>query len=64
MMGHKEPMKGGLEYDAFTGWRRVLIWRAGQRKRTKQAFSRRVRRRRKRELQLKLLEIQYEHANC
>ena len=44
MMGWRERMVGGDEYDAFTGWRRVCIWRAGERARIKRAFRRRVRR--------------------
>lgn len=24
MMGHRERLKGGWEWDAFTGWRRVM----------------------------------------
>ena len=36
-------MKGGDEYDAFTGWRKVLHWRSGQRKAIKKKFNRRER---------------------
>lgn len=38
------PMKSGDEYDALTGWRRVLSFKPGKRKRIKSAFRRRVRR--------------------
>lgn len=34
----------GDEWDAFTGWRRVLIWRPGQRKAAKKRSHRRDRR--------------------
>lgn len=40
-----EPMKGGIEYDALSGWRRFLSWRPGVRKFAKTKFWRRVRRR-------------------
>lgn len=39
-----EPLKGGLEQDALTGWRRFLNWRPGERKAAKNKFWRRVRR--------------------
>ncbi|UOK71736.1 hypothetical protein [Ancylobacter polymorphus] len=39
-----EPLKGGAEQDALTGWRRFLSWRAGERKAAKTSFWRRVRR--------------------
>lgn len=44
MMGHREPLKYGHEWDALTRWRRHLRKRAGKFKRTKIAFNRRVRR--------------------
>lgn len=44
MMGHREPMKGGEEYDAFTKWRHVLRRpRGGGWHRIKQKFWRRIR---------------------
>lgn len=43
-MMHELPMSGGDEYDAFSGWRRVLTWRAGDRKKIKRRYNRRVRR--------------------
>ncbi len=43
VMGHKEKMVGGLEFDALAGWQRVLHWRAGQRKWIKRKFNRRIR---------------------
>jgi hypothetical protein len=43
MMGHREKMKGGDEYDAFTGWRRFLRFRPGERKKTKHSFWKRIR---------------------
>lgn len=38
------PMKGFDEYDAFTGWRRVMHWQPGERARIKATYNRRVRR--------------------
>lgn len=43
MMGHKERLKSGDEYDAVTGWRRFLRWRPGQRSWVKTKLSRRSR---------------------
>jgi hypothetical protein len=44
MMGHREPLKGGDEYDAFTPWRKVCCWGKGTVHKIKHAFHRRVRR--------------------
>lgn len=38
-----EPLKGGREHDALSGWRRLLAWRSGERKAAKRSFWRRVR---------------------
>jgi len=38
------PMIDGDEYDAMTGWRRLLHWRPGERKAIKRKYNRRVRR--------------------
>lgn len=47
-MGHERrtgvPLKGALENDALTGWRKVTRFRAGERKLAKTLFNRRVRR--------------------
>ena len=44
MMGHREPLKGGDEYDALTkGGKRVHSFRPGQRKATKRKFWKRQR---------------------
>lgn len=45
MMGHREPMVSGDEYDALTRWRRFLRWRSGERVRIKRSFNKRMRRR-------------------
>lgn len=37
------PCKGGDEYDAFTGWRRVLSWKAGTLKYIKTKYRKRCR---------------------
>jgi hypothetical protein len=42
--GHREPLKGGDEWDAFTRWRRVVSWARGELARVKRRFARRVRR--------------------
>lgn len=44
MMGHREKLKGGDEYDALTRWKRYLGWRPGQRKLVKRQFWKRQRR--------------------
>jgi len=44
MMGHRTKFKSMEELDAFTGWRRVSKWRAGQVKAIKRKFNKRVRR--------------------
>lgn len=43
-MGYREKLKGGHEWDAFTGWRKVIAWNHSARTRIKKAFRRRVRR--------------------
>jgi hypothetical protein len=43
-MSQRIPMTSGDEFDAFTGWRRVLSWRAGERKAIKRRYNRRARR--------------------
>ena len=44
MMGHREPLKGGDEWDALTkGGRRVHSFKAGERKVIKRRFNKRVR---------------------
>lgn len=40
----------GDEWDAFTGWRRVMIWRPGQRKRAKKRSHRKDRRAARRDI--------------
>ena len=37
------PMTNGDEYDALTRWRKVLIWRAGERSAIKRRYRRRER---------------------
>lgn len=45
MMGHREMMKGGDEYDALTGWKKVLkvFAKPGLAMKAKRKFNRRVR---------------------
>ena len=38
------PMNNGDEYDALTGWRRILYWKPRERSRIKRNYRRRVRR--------------------
>jgi hypothetical protein len=51
MMGHRETLKGGCEYDAFTDWRKVLHWQPGELRKIKRGFNQRVRRKERRRLQ-------------
>jgi len=44
------PIKGWDEQDAYTGWRRVMIWRPGEIKKIKQRTHRRERREAKQEI--------------
>lgn len=46
----KQKLAGGDEYDALTGWRRALHFRAGERARIKRKARRRLRRQLKREV--------------
>lgn len=48
MMGHKERLKGELEYDAFTSWRKFLGWKSGTLKYAKRKFNKRQRKQAKR----------------
>ena len=42
------PLKGGDEYDALNRrWKNYIHWRAGERKRLKRKFNKRVRRKNK-----------------
>jgi len=50
MMGHKEKLKGGDEYDALTGWKKFLNWNSGVRKRIKRQFNKRIRQKVKKDL--------------
>ena len=43
-MGRRIPLRSGGEYDALTRWRRVLHWRAGERRYWKRQYRRRERR--------------------
>jgi len=40
----RPPMKGGWEYDAFTSWRRVIVWSRGKLAYIKASYNRRARR--------------------
>ncbi len=44
-MGHREKMRGGDEYDALTGWKKLLkvFAKPGLSRQAKQKFNRRVR---------------------
>lgn len=56
MMGHREKLKGGLEFDALTGWRRFYKFKAGERKYAKNKLTRRVRR----EVKAKLSDFEWQ----
>jgi len=45
-MGHREPLKGGAEWDVLTGWRTYLCYtgKPGVCKGIKRGFNKRVRR--------------------
>ena len=51
-MGHREKVRGGVEWDAFTGWRKVLSKRSGRNRWIKDHFMRRVRRQIRRALRM------------
>ncbi len=44
MMGHRIRLKGGLEWDRFTGWRRVVRFGRGLSRFIKRTHNKRVRR--------------------
>lgn len=48
MMGHKEKLRGGDEWDAFTDWRKVVKMQRGELSKTKKRFNKRQRREAKR----------------
>lgn len=51
MMGHREKLKSGDEYDCVSiSWRKVIIKRAGKMKAIKKKMSKRSRRTSKKEL--------------
>ncbi|MDK1490502.1 hypothetical protein QN219_10570 [Sinorhizobium sp. 7-81] len=56
MMGHREKLKGGDEWDAFTGWRKVMCYldRPRVKHSIKKKFSRRVRKDAKKTIEEKL----------
>ena len=43
MMGHREALKGGDEYDALTRWKKFLRWKPRVRKLIKRQFWKRQR---------------------
>lgn len=43
MMGHRQKLHGGDEFDAFAPFRRLLFWRAGQRRQIKRRHNKRAR---------------------
>ncbi len=45
MMGNRTRLINGDEFDAFTGRRRLLSWRSGERRSIKSAHNRRERKR-------------------
>ena len=50
-MVERIPMTYG-EYDAFTGWRKVLFWQRGELKKVKRGYNKRFRKAGKREVYL------------
>jgi len=53
---YKLPYKSGDEQDWFTNWRRVLYWKAGQGKKIKKCFHKRMRRDAKKQIQEQLYD--------
>ena len=43
MRGHRGRLINGDEWDAFTGWRRVLFWHQGELRKIKRRYSKRMR---------------------
>ena len=43
------PSQGGDEHDAFTRWRQLLHWQAGELRRIKRGYNKRMRKAGKRE---------------
>lgn len=52
MMGHREPLKSGAEYDTICGWRRVLCYM--QKPRVTHSIKRQLSKRVRREAKTKL----------
>ena len=50
MMGHKEKMDAGDEFDVFTRWRKYISWNRGEIRKIKKMFTRRIRRKVKQKL--------------
>lgn len=59
MMGHRERMISGDEFDCFTGWRRLLCVfdKPGVARKTKARFNRRVRKQAKAETKQALVSL-------
>lgn len=43
MANNPIPLKGGLEQDALSGWKRYIGWKPGERKKAKKSYAKRVR---------------------
>jgi hypothetical protein len=56
----KLPLKTGYEFDAFTGYKRYIKWRAGMRKKCKKSYNKRMRREADKEM---MNEIKFGLAN-
>ena len=48
-MSERIPLKGGDEHDALTGWRKLIKFRPGERKKAKRSYIKRLRKWLKRE---------------
>lgn len=42
-MNKRIPLKGGDEFDALTGWRKLMKFRRGKRKAAKRSYAKRLR---------------------
>jgi len=54
MMGHRTALKGGMEYDVLTRWRKVINMNPGVARLVKRKYNKRVRQHEKSSIRLSL----------
>ena len=61
MMGNKQVMKGGDEWEVVTGWRKVMKWcaKAGKKKEVRKKMSKRSRREAKKDIENQIKTIEF-----